>query len=283
MTNNFLVAHKNEISLLALIHKFGHLRRDDIARALWPSSSATTARSMALKTIHRLIKARQLKATPNILGSYSYLLSWIGGNRLEMAGVDGAWKARQNLSVADRGFFHRALATRYLIEQQAAGYEVLGVHAIRRGLYGLKLNQLRDLFGATPDGLLFSKGTDRGLGPDTTTVAWVTVDSLYKPPAEIRKILEFTTKPDTWIDPAKKLLLDRVIFVQSTLNPHSLSLGNAIGSFVLENKLSDPGVLSRIAIATCAVNRSCKWHGFVQQTWQQLQEGTYLSCGAPKW
>ncbi len=272
MKNPFETANRNELTILRLVHKYGHLRRQDIARAVWPTSSIPSSLVMAQRTLDRLVDKKHLSKAVNTLGGISYLLTATGANRLELKGEHAVKSGRGISSVFGSQFFHRTLGTRYLIEKEIAGFEAYGEYAIYRGLLGVDRDLFVKKFGKIPDGLLLSKGSARGFDADITTVDWVEVESFYKPPHELRKILTVSESRGTWINPEKRLMLDRLVFVHSTVHSHEESLLRTITTYLAEHKVTNPNVLSNIVIAKCEVTAPFVWRGFTESNWLAMQE-----------
>jgi len=272
MKNTLTSAHRNEMAVLILVHRYGHVRKQDIARAIWPRSSEKSALVMAHRTIDRLLKKKNLIKIPNTIGGTSYTLRAQGANRLEGAGVLGVKSGRGISSISGPQFFHRTLGTRYLIEKGIDDLEAYGEYAIYRGLFGIDRNLFVKKFKKVPDGLLLVPGAQRGMDPEFIAADWVEVESFYKPPREIRKILDLSMKTGEWLDQSKKIMLDRAIFVQSTLNSHEESLHNSIESYINEHKISNPELLEKIVIAKCNVELPFVWKGMSERTWLSISQ-----------
>lgn len=271
MENNHIRAHRNELAVLTLLHRYGHVRQTDIGRAVWPKSAITTAKSMTARTLARLMKSKQVFRMGNPLGGYSYLLTWIGANRVGLSLEDDVRSGRGITSVTGPHFIHRTLGTRYLIEKEADGLTAYGEYAIYRGLAGLNRDTFTKPFKKIPDGLVLVNGTVRGLDPGITAVDWVEVESYYKPPVERRKIIALCEKFGTWIDRDRKLLLDRIVFVYSSMNAHEPSLLSGIDSYVREHKITNPQILSKIVLARCDIRPPFIWVGYTEVSWLQMQ------------
>lgn len=269
--NNHIRAHRNELAILTLLHRYGHVRQADIGRHTWPMSAATTAKSMAHRTLSRLLDAKQLIRMGNPLGGYSYLLSSVGANRLGLQLEDEVRSGRGITSVTGQQFIHRTLGTRYLIEKEAAGLTAHGEYAIYRGLSGLPRDTFTKLFRKIPDGLVLVNGAARGLDPDITAVDWVEVESYYKPRTERSKIIGLSGKLGTWLDRDRKLLLDRIVFVYSSMNSHETSLLSGIDSYVREQRITNPHILSSIVLAKCDIRPPFIWVGHTETSWLQMQ------------
>lgn len=270
--NNFERGFQNELAFLNLVHRYGHIRHTDLGRALWPNSTRRTVKALTGRLAARLLESKQVIRTINPLGSYSYLLTTVGANRLGLALEDEVKSGRNITSVAGNQFFHRALGTRYLIEKEITGMTSYGEYAIFRGLSGLSREQFIKKFKKVPDGLVFVPGPERGHDADLTLVDWVEVESFYKPPTERNKILALAEKFGTWLDRDRKLLLDRIVLVYSVLNSHQGSMLKGIAKFVRENGIKNPDILSAIVLAECDVRLPFSWQGFSEHTWLELRD-----------
>lgn len=271
MKNNHIRAHENELAVLTLLHRYGHVRQTDIGRAVWPRSTAATAKSLTVRTLTRLLEAKQVFRIGNPVGGYSYLLTWIGANRLGLSLEDDVKSGRGITSVTGPHFIHRTLGTRYLIEKEAEGLTAHGEYAIYRGLNGISRKKFAEQFKKIPDGLVLANGAERGLDSDITAVDWIEVESYYKPPLERRKIIALSEKSGTWIDRDRKLLLDRVVFVYSSMNAHESSLVSGIENYVREQKITNPQFLSRIILAKCDIRPPFIWVGYTDASLLQIQ------------
>ena len=226
---------------------------------------------MTSRTLARLLEAKQVFRMGNPLGGYSYLLTWIGANRVGLSLEDDARSGRGITSVTGPQFIHRTLGTRYLIEKEADGLTAHSEYALYRGLSGISRKTFAEHFQKIPDGLVLVNGTARGLDPGITAVDWVEVESYYKPPVERRKIIALSEKFGAWIDRDRKLLLDRIVFVYSSMNAHEQSLLSGIYSYVREHKITNPQILSKIVLARCDIRPPFIWIGYTEVSWLQMQ------------
>ena len=227
---------------------------------------------MTSRTLARLLEAKQVFCIGNPLGGYSYLLTWIGANRLGLSIEDEVKSGRGITSVTGPQFIHRTLGTRYLIEKEITGLTTHSEYAIYRGLNGISRKTFAEQFKKIPDGLVFVNGATRGLDPDITAVDWIEVESYYKPRVERRKIIALSGRIGTWLDRSRKLLLDRIVFVYSSMNAHESSLLSGIDSYVREQKITNPHILSRIVLAKCDIRPPFSWVGYTEVSWLQMQD-----------
>lgn len=272
MTNSYVRGFENELAFLNLVHRYGHIRHADIGRAIWPASTRPTVKSLVGRLSGRLLESKQVVRTANPMGSYSYLLTAIGANRLGLALEDEVRSGRNITSVSGNQFFHRTLGTRYLIEREITGMSSHGEYAIFRGLSGISRDHFAKKFKKIPDGLVFVPGPTRGQDADVTLVDWVEVESFYKPRAERNKILALTSKFGTWLDRDRKLLLDRIVIVYSVLNSHQSSMMKGIARFIRDHSIKNPEILSAIVLAECDVRLPFSWKGYTERTWLELRE-----------
>ena len=272
MTNSYERGFQNELTFLNLVHRYGHIRQTDIGRAIWPDSTRPTVKSLVGRLSSRLLESRQIVRTANPMGTYSFLLTSIGANRLGLALEDEVRSGRNITSVFGNQFFHRTLGTRYLIEKEIVGMTCHGEYSIFRGLSGLNRDHFTKKFKKVPDGLVFVPGPTRGQDPDVTLVDWVEVEGFYKPRAERNKILALTSKFGTWLDQDRKLLLDRIVIVYSVLNSHQSSMLKGIAKFIQDHDIKNPEVLSAIVLAECDVRLPFSWRGYSEKTWLEMRE-----------
>lgn len=108
-------ARLNEFNVMKAVAQFGHLRVIELARAVWPQ--ARYGEQLARRTVARLVAQGLLLERRNALGSRSLCLTRGGAAWLDARGVE-AQHTLDLSSVAGSTFFHRTLATRYLIERQ---------------------------------------------------------------------------------------------------------------------------------------------------------------------
>src|SRR5688572_15012430 len=83
--DNRLVAENNELAVLKAVRDFGHLRRAEIGRAVWPSSRT---QKMAQRTVARLTARKELVERRDAFGGSSLILSARGAGRLILQSID---------------------------------------------------------------------------------------------------------------------------------------------------------------------------------------------------
>lgn len=206
-----LAALDNEIGTLLSIGHFGHLRPSEIAMAVWPNSSTESGQKMARRTLKRLLGSKEILARPNSLGGDSFVLTKRGAARLQSIGF-GFGDGYDIQGVQGPTFWHRTLATAYLITQQAKGATVLGEYAIAKARHALGKTRLQEQYKKLPDGLFLTPG--KLLGVDVDFVAsWLEVESSFKPDQELEKMLGQAWHLGHMMDPAERVLLDELVLV----------------------------------------------------------------------
>lgn len=145
-------ARLNELNVMKAVAQFGHLRVSELARAVWPH--AQYGEQLARRTVARLVAQGLLLDRRNALGSRSLCLTRGGAAWLDVRGVE-AQHTLDLSSVAGSTFFHRTLATRYLIERQVEGARVAGEYQLLRRKAPFPVEPLFKALCKLPDGLVW--------------------------------------------------------------------------------------------------------------------------------
>ena len=175
------VARVNELKCVKAVAQFGHLRIVELARCVWPL--ARYAEQLARRTVARLVAQGLLLARRNALGSMSLCLTRGGASWLDARGIQ-AQHTLDLSSVAGSTFFHRTLATRYLIERQVAGYQVAGEYQILRRKLPFSIDGLAKAVRNLPDGLVWQRKSD-----GTVAIEIVEQEAAAKARSELEKCL----------------------------------------------------------------------------------------------
>lgn len=184
------VARRNEMATMQTIARFGHARVAEIARSVWPR--ARYAEQLARRTVARLVAQGLLLGRRNALGSASYCLTRGGAAWLDARGVE-AQHTLDLSSVAGSTFFHRTLATRYLIERQVEGCQVAGEYLLLRRKTPFPIEGLVKALRKLPDGLVWQRKPD-----GIVAVELVEQEAAAKARTELEKCLraaEFVGQP----------------------------------------------------------------------------------------
>lgn len=253
------VAIANEESVLKAIHLFGHLRRTEIAAAVWPHSPKKSGYQMACKTVDRLLEERSIIEKPNSLGQKSLILATKGVRRL--ANIDVVANTGHDLSCGGPGFYHRTFGNCYLIDRAARSEcSVYGEHAIQKDWSPLKVEYAMQKFKKYPDGLIVYDGKEHGLRDGFKLADWVEVELAYKSYPEVEKAFNIFTK-DQSLNPSGTVLLNRLIFLVDGRTPHARRLAGYLKKYLYEHPALAPQVyLSHIFIAKADIDYPLAWN-----------------------
>ena len=175
------VARSNELRCMRMIAQFGHARPAEIARSAWPT--ARYGEQVARRTLRRLVSQGLLLERRNALGSKSLCVTRAGAAWLDLRGVP-AQHTLDLSSVAGPTFFHRTMATRYLVERQLTGFHVAGEYLLLRRQLPFSLDGLAKALRKLPDGLVWQRKPD-----GTVAVELIEQEAAPKARAEIEKCL----------------------------------------------------------------------------------------------
>lgn len=175
------IARSNELRCMKTIAHFGHMRIAELARAVWPV--ARFGEQVARRTVKRLVEQGLLLERRNALASTSLCVTRAGAAWLELRGVPSQHTLELS-SVSGPTFFHRTLATRYLIERQLTGCHVAGEYVILRRALPFNIDSLAKALRKLPDGFVWQRRHDGTFG-----VELVEQEAAPKSRAEIEKCL----------------------------------------------------------------------------------------------
>ncbi|MCC5611791.1 hypothetical protein LC612_34930 [Nostoc sp. CHAB 5834] len=262
------MAVENEVKVLKVLRMFGHLRRQEIALAVWPRSSPTSAYVMACRTVSRMLKGGLVLDKSNSLGGNSLVLAAKGVAVLRNHHIT----AQEGYDLAFDGpqFYHRTLGTCYLLEKAKAGAEVFGEFALLKDWAPVHKEILRERLRKLPDGLIAHPKGSFGYGEDIRPVDWIEVESSYKPYEEVKKALSvFMKSPE--LNKEGTVIFNRMVFVYNSRQKHEQQILRYIKQFLKEHShLSADMVLPEIIFARCSVNFPFVWGGMAEYTAQQL-------------
>lgn len=258
------VAWVNELKVLKVLRLFGHLRRQEIAMAVWPKGSAQSAYIMACRTVKRLLDSGEVLSRRNTLGGDSFVLSAKGVSTLRLHGET----AQEGYTLAFDGpqFFHRTLGTSYLLDKARNGHEVFGEFAVIKGMAPVTRDFLRQKFKKVPDGLIVYDSKTMGFTDGYRGADWVEVESAYKNYEELEKSLSLLTK-NSELNAAGNLTLNKLVFVFDSRQRHDRPIIRAARQFLKEHpELSGEVLLNEIVLAKCFVEVPFAWRGVVETT-----------------
>jgi hypothetical protein len=270
------VADKNEIDVLKAVRYFGHLRRTEVARAVWPRSSHRSAYLMAHRTVKRMLKKGYLLERANTLGGISLVLASRGVARLRECDIS-AVEGYDMSSISGPQFFHRTVGTCFLIDRSRNDEMVFGEYAINRNWSPLSVDVLKRHYQKIPDGVTVAEGSARGYAPGFRALDWVEVESAFKPEAELQKIIRIGLRLPEPVPDTKNLVLDQVVFVYDTRQGHEPRILRTLRAYLREHpEANDPERLSHIVFARAHIDVPMQWHGVSEHTAWELLNGVQM-------
>lgn len=253
------IAVSNEEAVLKTLHLFGHLRRTEIAAAVWPHSPKKSGYQMACKTIDRLMAEKSILEKPNSLGQKSLILATKGVRRL--ANMDIVANTGHDLSCGGSGFYHRTFGSCYLIDRASKqDCSVYGEYAIQKDWSPLKVEYAMQKFKKYPDGLVIYDGKEHGLRDGFKLADWIEVELAFKSYPEVEKAFNIFTK-DQSLNPSGTVMLNRLIFLVDSRTPHAGRLAGYLKKYLYEHPALSPQVfLSHIFIAKADISYPLAWN-----------------------
>lgn len=200
------VGRANELKCMKAVASFGHLRIAELARCVWPS--ARFAEQLGRRTVRRLVLQGLLLERRNALGSTSLCVTRAGAAWLDLRGI-AAKHTLELSSVSGATFFHRTLASRYLIERQVTGSQVAGEYLILRRALPFSIDRITQALRKQPDGLVWQRRGDGGPMP----VEFVEQEAAPKARAEIERCLKAAEFVGTQLSGDDAYVLSGLVFV----------------------------------------------------------------------
>lgn len=262
------VAAQNELKVLRTLRHFGYLRRKEIGKSVWPSTSEQTGYIMACRTVARLVDANKIKSKPDSLGGEAFILTNKGATTLRDMGFET--QDGYDFSVDGPQFYHRMLGTNYLLEKKINQDTVFGEYAILRGWSPLDLSLVKQQFHKVPDGVILHSGSSLGLREGVYSIDWIEVESGFKPYEDVKKALMLVSK-NAQFSPSGNLMLNKLVFVYDNRQSHENRLMQYLKRFLDENRQLDPSlVLDTILMVRCFIDMPLVWHGMQELTAAEL-------------
>jgi hypothetical protein len=265
------VKEVNELKVLKVLRLFGHLRRQELAVAVWPTSSPASAYTMACRTVTELLRKEQILERRNTLNGSSFVLSSKGVSELRLK---GGVSAQEGYTLAFDGpqFFHRTLGTSYLLEKARTGHEVFGEYAVIKSMAPVTREFLRTKFKKVPDGLIVYSSELMGFRDGYRAADWVEVESAYKNYEELEKSLLLLTR-NSELTEKGNLVINKLVFVYDSRQKHDRFILRAAKQFLKNHpELVPKTFLSEIVLARCFVAPPFSWQGVTESTAFELME-----------
>ncbi|MBS3996655.1 MAG: hypothetical protein KGZ67_04860 [Hydrogenophaga sp.] len=230
-------ARLNELKVLKAVAQFGHLRISELGRAVWPQ--ARYAEQLARRTATRLVASGLVLERRNALGSRSLCLTRGGAAWLELRGVE-AQHTLDLSSVAGSTFFHRTLATRYLIERQVEGAQVVGEYQLLRRKAPFSVDAVVRAMRKLPDGMVWQR---RATGP--MDVELVEQEAAAKARQELEKCLRAAELVGRPLDPEGRYRVGGLVFVYDRELNHARRILLAAASLWGDRSYAERAMLER--------------------------------------
>ncbi len=275
---------KNRTTLLLALRSFGHLRRPEIGRLLWPASSSRSAYQMAVRTCKALITEGLIFERLNTFRDRSLALSSRGATYLHNQGYEA--QPGYNLNFTGSQFFHRTLGNAYLVEKAARGDGVWPEYGLISGQFRLNPHWFRAATGKIPDGLVRIENEHLGLVHGEFAIEWVEVESSFKQQKELYRILDTAQLLGDFLSPKKdraqfaekgqdvEVFFDKLVLVYDTKQGHERNILRAVRRYLKEHGF-DANVewLSRIVMARCFIDVPFIWRGLEEIPLSTLLKG----------
>jgi hypothetical protein len=257
-------AAANELQCMKGLALFGHLRSAEIARLVWPG--AAHGDQMAARTLARLDLSGHVLRRRNAFASTSWVLTRKGATWLELRGV----RARHTLdlsSVGGSSFGHRSLASRFLIEQRLAGFDVAGEYRLGHGASALPfaIEPFCKHLGKASDGLYWRRSMNGNVD-----VWWTEVENAPKAMADVERVLAVAEHVGARLGPHARLA-GLTVVADSSLN-HAARLLRAAGRRWAHKDAGARALLeARVQVVLVDLRPPLVWAGHRTFTLHQLR------------
>ncbi len=259
------VARANELKCVRTVAHYGHVRVAELARAVWPA--ARFGEQVCRRTVRRLVQQGLLLERRNPLGSKSLCLTRPGAAWLELRGI-AAQQTLELSSVAGPTFFHRTMATRYLIERQVTGSQVAGEYLILRRQLPFSLDGLAKALRKLPDGLVWQRRAD-----GTVSVELVEQEAAPKARVEIEKCLRAAEFVGVALSADGTVKVAGVVFVYDRALNHARRIMLAANSLWGGRPASERVTLERrVKLVAVEIRDPLVWVSYSVTTLHELRE-----------
>lgn len=257
-------ARLNEFNVMKAVAQFGHLRVIELARAVWPQ--ARYGEQLARRTVSRLVGLGLLLERRNSLGSKSLCLTRGGASWLDARGVE-AQHTLDLSSVAGSTFFHRTLATRYLIERQVGGSNVAGEYQLLRRKAPFPLEPLVKALNKLPDGIVWRSSAGH------FSVELVEQEAAAKARPELEKCLRAAEWVGRPLDADGRYQVGGLVFVFDRELNHARRILHAASSLWGNRPHAERAVLEkRVKLVAVELRDPLVWVGSSTVTLHELRQ-----------
>lgn len=258
-------ARINELKCMRVVAQHGHVRVAELARAVWPK--ARYAEQVCRRVASRLVAAGLLLERRNALGSRSLCLTRVGANWLEARGIE-AQHTLDLSSVSGSTFFHRTLATRYLIERQVEGFQTAGEYLLLRRKAPFPVDHMVKMLRKMPDGTIWQR---RGDGPMSVEVC--EVEAARKALPQLAACLRWAELAGQPLDQAGAYRLGGLVFVYDRELNHARRILLAASSLWGARPLQERVTLERrVKLVAVELHDPLVWVGYSVTTLHDLRQ-----------
>lgn len=230
---------------LLAIHHFGHMRRAEIARLNWPTSSIQSRTAAVSRFLTEMVEGAYLHRRLNSIGSYSYVLAKRGAALVSQMVKETVYEGSRITGIQGRSMYHRTLGTAWMVEQIVAGNEVLSEFSVNSHRGVITRAALNKQWGKLPDGLVLHEVRDDTGQVTHYNVDWLEVESTYKSPEQRERLMNFAWNLGQPLLPGLPYYLDRVIFLYTSDSKHESALVRSATEKLRQTKhqIDDPEAL----------------------------------------
>lgn len=266
-TSPFERHQQNLTRVLLGLHYFGYMRYAELARLVWPMSSAASRQANASRFFKQLCEEKVIHRCLNSIGTYSYVLTGKGAREVRKLISVPAFDGTRITGVQGVEVYHRTLGTAWLVEQLIAGHEVLSEYAINSLAGEITRPKLNKQWGKLPDGLVLREVRDEAGQLLHVNVDWLEVESSYKSPAQRERLMEMAWSLGKQLLPDTPFFLDRIVFVYASTSRHESALvRSAVAKFeATRHEIDDPkALLGSIVLAAVDASLPLRIRGFTE-------------------
>ncbi|MCO5119743.1 MAG: hypothetical protein M9951_08900 [Burkholderiaceae bacterium] len=258
-------ARINALKCMRVVAHHGHVRVAELARAVWPQ--AKYAEQVCRRVTRRLVADGLLLQRRNALGSRSLCLTRVGAGWLEARGIE-AQHTLDLSSVAGSTFFHRTLATRYLVERQVEGFQTAGEYLLLRRKAPFPVDRMMKMLRKMPDGVVWQRRAD---GPMSVEVC--EVEAARKALPQLAACLKWAELVGQPLDQAGAYRLGGLVFVFDRELNHARRILLAASSLWAHRPLSERVTLERrVKLVAVELRDPLVWVGSSVTTLHELRQ-----------
>lgn len=264
-TSPFERHQQNLTRVLKGLHHFGYMRYAELARLVWPMSSAASRQANGSRFFKQLCEEKIIYRGLNSIGTYSYAITGKGAREVRKLISSPAFDGSRIAGFMGLEVYHRTLGTAWLVEQLIAGHEVLSEYAINSLAGEITRPKLNKRWDKLPDGLVLREVCDEAGQLLHYNVDWLEVESSYKSPAQRERLMEMAWSLGKQLLPNTPYFLDRIVFVYASTSKHEAALvRSAVAKFkATRHQIDDPkSLLGSIVLASADASLPLRIRGF---------------------